>query len=45
MNVFLETTPFNKHSYNIKTSQLICLCFANQLTGFYMIQTFNEWCF
>ena len=32
--------PFCKTSHHIETSQLIC--FANQLTGFYMTQVFTE---
>ena len=32
--------PFSQNSYHIETIQLIY--FANQLTGFYMIQGFTE---
>ena len=32
--------PLSKNSYHMETSQLIC--FANRLTGFYMIEVFTK---
>ena len=32
--------PFSENSYHMETSRLIC--FANRMTGFYMIQVFTK---
>ena len=40
LTVVYSEIPFTKNLYHIETIQLIC--FANQLTGFYMIQGFTE---
>ena len=36
MIIVYSEIPLSKNSYHMETSQLIC--FANQLTGYYMIQ-------
>ena len=40
LTVVYSEIPFSKNLYHIEAIQLIC--FANQLTGFYMIQGFTE---
>ena len=38
--IIYSEIPFNKNSYHIETSQLICK--ANELTGFYMTPVLTE---